>query len=124
MSHPVVHWEISGHDTVRLERFYSDLFGWKVGPETSAGIDLDPGEAPAGTIVHTAAAPPHVVFYVRVASIVAALDRVAELGGTCVQEPTYHRGVGTFAQILDPEGNLVGLLRPEEPTLEPTATNG
>ncbi|MEV4624204.1 VOC family protein [Asanoa sp. NPDC049573] len=113
MTHPVVHFEIGGRDTERLEHFYADLFGWKVSPETSWGRDLDPGDTPDGTVVRT---PPHVTIYVRVASIVAALDRVAELGGTCVTPPTYHRGVGTYAHVRDPEGNLVGLLRPDEPT--------
>jgi len=123
MSHPVVHWEIGGHDAERLERFYADLFGWKVGPETSLGIDMDPGEPPDGTVVRTAAGP-HVMFYVRVASLVAALDRVAELGGTCVLEPTYRRGVGTYAQVRDPEGNVIGLLRLDETAPHDPTMNG
>ena len=53
---------------------------------------------------------------VRVASLVAALDRVAELGGTCTADPTRVKGVGTVAHVRDPAGNVIGLLRMDERT--------
>lgn len=37
MSHAVVHFEVAGRDLEKLQRFYSDLFGWK-----TQGGDLIP----------------------------------------------------------------------------------
>jgi len=111
MTHPVVGFEIGGHDADRLERFYADLFGWKVDPVRCDYGTVDAGDGIPGGIVQTRPGTHRVMLYVRVASLVAALDRVAELGGECVTPPTPLPGVGTYAHVRDPEGNLVGLLR-------------
>jgi uncharacterized protein len=111
MTHSVALFEIGGHDAEGLERFYADLFGWKADPETYDRCAMDTNDAVPGSIVRTAPGDHHVTFYVRVDSLLAALDRVSELGGTCLTPPTPLKGVGTYAHVRDPEGNVIGLLR-------------
>jgi predicted enzyme related to lactoylglutathione lyase len=52
---------------------------------------------------------PHTVVYVGVDSIDAALKKVATSGGKVVTPRTPIPGMGAFARISDPEGNVVGL---------------
>jgi len=115
MSHPVVHWEIGGRDAARLRRFYGDLFGWKI-DETNPEYGLvETGDGMGGGIMESPPeAPPHVTIYVQVDSIDAALERVAELGGTQLMGPMPIENVGTFALFRDPEENIIGLLAPAE----------
>ena len=37
MANPVVHFEIGGRDSAKINRFYSQLFGWKIEQHGSAG---------------------------------------------------------------------------------------
>jgi predicted enzyme related to lactoylglutathione lyase len=30
MGHPVVHFEVMGTDAAKLQKYYADLFGWKI----------------------------------------------------------------------------------------------
>lgn len=32
MPNPVAHFEIIGKDAIKLQKFYSDVFGWKLSP--------------------------------------------------------------------------------------------
>jgi predicted enzyme related to lactoylglutathione lyase len=115
VSHPVIHWEISGRDPERLQRFYGDLFGWKVDATNPEYGLVEAGDGIGGGIMRSpAGAPPHVTVYVQVDSLEAALDRVGELGGEQLLGPTPIENVGAFALFRDPEGNVIGLLRTEE----------
>jgi predicted enzyme related to lactoylglutathione lyase len=128
MGQPVVHFEIIGSDPATLRGFYGDLFGWEFDtsgpvaasvsgpgdygfvhpPSGGAGI---PGGVGGGA-GHTA----HVVFYVGVPDVEAALRQAERLGGTRRMGPERAPGgpvvVGHFT---DPEGNLVGVAAPAEP---------
>jgi predicted enzyme related to lactoylglutathione lyase len=86
---PVVHFEVLGRDPSALRKFYSEAFGWELGPPddgpqqysmvhmkaASGGIDGGIGKSPQG--------PGHVTFYIGV----------------------------TFALFADPEGHVVGLVK-------------
>lgn len=116
MSSPVVHWEIGAHDLERLSEFYRELFGWE-----SAGFDADyrvvnpPGGLGGGLMRCPADMPTYVTVYVAVDDLDAALRRAGDLGGTPTVPPTPIPGVGAFALFQDPEGNILGLLRPDQP---------
>jgi len=112
---PVVHFEVLGRDASALRKFYSEAFGWSLGPtddgpmeysmvniKDAGGIDGGIGKAPQG--------PGHVTFYVGVDDPKAALDQVERLGGKTVQPPTQVPGGVTFALFADPEGHVVGLV--------------
>lgn len=112
---PVVHFEIHGRDPARLREFYSTLFGWKMnsdlpieytlieagegGPEAGVGGGIARSEQPLVTI------------YVQVADPDETLAMAERMGGRTVQQPMDVPGGPTVAQLQDPEGNLIGLVK-------------
>lgn len=118
MAHGVVHWEIGGRDLARLRGFYGALFGWTTDsgdpgyalvPGVDGGIGGGLMQAPPGV-------PPYVTFYVAVDDLDATLARVKDLGGGVLVPPTPIPGVGGFAMFQDPEGNAIGIIRPDGTT--------
>jgi predicted enzyme related to lactoylglutathione lyase len=127
MAHPVVHFEVIGTDPAALRAFYGELFGWEFDTSGSIAPSIsDPGEygfVPAaggagipGGVGGGPAYRPHVIFYVGVPDVEAALRKAAELGGKRVLGPQRAPGrdlaVGHFH---DPQGNLVGVAGPADP---------
>lgn len=114
---PVVHFEVLGRDAGALRKFYSQAFGWSLGPvdespleysmvhlaEGDRGIDGGIGKAPQG--------PGHVTFYVGVDDLEEALRKVQSLGGKTIQPATQVPGGVGFALFADPEGHVVGLVK-------------
>ena len=118
MSHPVVHFEITGRKGPALRDYYTKLFGWEFqlwegGPDYGL---LAPGAEKNAIGGGIGACPPeggpYVTVYVQVADANAALDQAVRLGGRVVLPPTPIPGVGTNALFHDPEGNLIGLFQP------------
>ena len=109
----VVHWEVQARDPAAQQRFFGDLFGWKVDASNPMGYGMVTaygeksigggiGASPAGEL-------PRVIFYVGVPSIDEALAKVAALGGHPTM-PRTNLGMVIMGQFLDPEGNLIGLV--------------
>lgn len=124
MGQPVVHFEIIGNDPEQLRRYYHELFGWEFDtsgsvPEavsqpgnygfvdrstTSDGVGI-PGGVGGGT-----GYAGHVIFYVAVPDVEAALQKAESLGGTRRMGP--ERSPGTtlvVGYLTDPEGHLIGV---------------
>jgi predicted enzyme related to lactoylglutathione lyase len=121
MADAVVHFEIIGSDPTRLRGYYGELFGWAFetgGPVAQAvSAEGDYGftalEPIPGGIGGGPGYPPHVVFYVGVPDVTAALERAERLGGTRRMGPERSAGSDlVVAHFTDPEGNLVGLAGP------------
>lgn len=127
MGHPVVHFEIIGRDPQRLRSYYRSLFGWEF--DTSAPVAQSvsrPGEygftepsagsdSPGlpGGVGGGSGHRPHVVFYVGVPDVEAALRQAEQLGGRHAMGPERAPGRDlVVAHFTDPEGNLVGLAGP------------
>ena len=114
-THPVVHLEILGTDAPRLQRFYADLFGWKItlNPVGYGYVPVAPAQPVTltGGIGPSPQGQPLAVFYVKVDDPVAILKRVEALGGRIVVPPVDVPGGITFARFADPEGNVVGIVR-------------
>jgi predicted enzyme related to lactoylglutathione lyase len=113
MSHPVVHFEVSGKDLDKLQGFYSELFGWKTQKvpgempyamveKEGDGIGGGIGQAPDGT--------GHVTFSVGADDPQAVLDKAEQLGGKTIMPVTGLPQV-TIALFADPEGHVVGLAK-------------
>ena len=115
VAHPVVHLEILGADAPRLQRFYGELFGWKI-TLNPAGYGYVP-VAPASPVTLTGGIGPSpqgrplTVFYVKVDDPAATLRKVEGLGGRIVVPPVEVPGGITFARFADPEGNVIGIVR-------------
>lgn len=110
----VAWFEIGTADPAAAERFYGDVFGWKVAQDSSASTDpayrvIDTGGSRGGLSVGTAE---YAVFTVLVEDVEAACRR-AEAAGGRVQRPPAVNPVGvTFAHLLDPAGNHFSVFTP------------
>lgn len=129
-----VHFEIHASDPAAIQAFYTELFGWSFYqwgdqpywlvatgdgnpmtdvPSSEPGIDggLVPRRGPAaedGQPVNSW------VVTVDVPDCRATVDRAVALGGTVALPVDPVPGVGWLAYIKDPDGNLLGLMQPDE----------
>ena len=109
-----------GSDPAELRSYYRELFGWQfdtgdattpavsepgnygfIGANTTGGLNggVGGGEEFAA----------HVVFYVSVADVEAALATAERLGGTRRMGPEGTPGHLVVGQFTDPQGNLIGV---------------
>lgn len=108
----VIHFEVVGRDQAALQRYYGDLFGWRINTENPGGYGMtDPSQT--GIVVGIGATPDgsagHVTGYVRVADIDATAARATELGGSVIMPRFSPDGVAQLALIADPEGHVLGI---------------
>lgn len=110
---PVAWFEIGARDGAKLQKFYSDLFGWKIDANNPMqyGMTEAIGNGIGGGI-GSGIEEPYVTIYVAVPDLQATLDKAAELGGKTVMEPADVPGGPTIAQFSDVAGNVIGLLKP------------
>jgi uncharacterized protein len=121
MGQPVVHFEVVGKDGEKLQRYYSELFGWNVNADNpmnygmvarednvsadgSLGIGGGVGQGPPGY-------EGHVTFYVAVPDVEAALQKAESLGGTRVMGPEKIMDMVELGQFTDPEGHVIGVVK-------------
>jgi uncharacterized protein len=118
---PVVHFEVIGKDGEKLQRYYSDLFGWEINSDNPMKYGMvaregNTGPDGAGIGGGIAGGPEgyggHVTFYVAVDDIEAALQKAEELGGTRVMGPETVMDMVQLGQFKDPEGHVVGVAKP------------
>jgi uncharacterized protein len=114
MSHPVVWFEVMGSDGAKLQRFYGDLFGWKIdaaNPTRYGLVEAVAGRGIPGGVGQLAEVPwPKVTFYVSTTDIPASLARAGRLGGRTLMERTVLPGGTILGFFADPEGNAIGLV--------------
>jgi predicted enzyme related to lactoylglutathione lyase len=118
MPHPVIWFEVMGQDADKLKGFYKDLFGWPIEdgpggygmamPEGRDGLMGGIGSDPSG-------GPGHVTFYVESDDLQGSLDKAESLGGRTVMPPMSPMEGTTIALFSDPEGHVVGLVKPGPP---------
>jgi predicted enzyme related to lactoylglutathione lyase len=115
----VVHFEIPADDVERAQKFYRDLFGWKIekfaGPTpmdywsitTSAekgGMGLL-----GGGMMKRQAPQQQITIYIDVPFVDDYVDKVKQLGGQVCFPKMAVPGMGYFAVCLDPENNGFGI---------------
>ena len=115
MGKPVVHFEIGCRDRAKTEKFFSSLFDWNIaGDGPAALIDTGTGQGIQGHITSLGHEPEHyTMFYVQVDDVQAYLDKATALGGKTLVPPIAIPA-GTFAWFSDPDGNIIGLLKPKQ----------
>jgi predicted enzyme related to lactoylglutathione lyase len=112
----VVHFEIHAGDCDRAERFYREVFGWRIDRWEGSPIDyrlVTTGD-PAGPGINGAITErrgPAPGDDAPMSGFVCT-ERAAAAGGRRVVEPRDVEGVGRVAYFRDPEGNVVGALQP------------
>lgn len=115
--------ELVAADPAATYPFYERVLGvgvseMRVGDEPYGLFDVgDTSVAGAyrsdGTDHSDGTGEPHWLLYFNVADLDAAVVRATELGGTLRTEPQSAAGVGRWAEVVDPQGAVFGLLEPE-----------
>lgn len=108
----IIHLEVVGKDGPALQRYYGDLFGWKLNTDNPGGYGMTAPEQ-TGLVVGIGSTPDgssgHVTGYITVADINATLAKATELGGSVVMPRFSPDGSAYLALVADPEGHVVGL---------------
>jgi uncharacterized protein len=126
VEYPVVHFEIIGKDPERLRGYFGELFGWQFDtsspvaeavsePENYGFVErvaTPDGASIPGGVGGGAGYPAHVVFYVGVPDVEAALVEAERLGGKRQMGPERAPTGLVVGHFTDPEGNLIGLAGP------------
>jgi uncharacterized protein len=117
MPHPVIWFEVLGNDGAALSRFYGDLFDWKIDPAPGGYFMATPdGERATGGIgADPSGGGGHVTWYVETDDLQGRLDKAEGLGGKTVMPPTEPMEGTSIALFADPEGHVVGLVKPGPP---------
>lgn len=123
----VCHFEVPYSDKQRMEKFYSEVFGWQFmpapgdmpytfvfttevdetfRPKVAGGING--GSYPRGEGGGTSSP----VIVLEVASTEQRIKDVVAAGGELVLGPNDVGGMGIYAQVKDSEGNTIGLWQP------------
>ena len=129
MDHTIVHFEIPAADIDKLKAFYEGLFGWKIlktpmegmeywlihtVPTDDKGMSLRPGVNGGLFQKQPQQEAMKPVNYITIESIDEYLMKVEKLGGKILVPKQQVPTVGWIAVALDPEGNHIGLLQPEQ----------
>jgi|SRR5581483_8484586 len=114
MGNPVVHFEISGKDGKKLQSFYKDLFDWNMDIDPQGYGMVAAGEGGIGGGVTASEQGASVTFYVAVDDCQKYLDKIERMGGKTVMPPQDYGGMLTFALFSDPEGNVIGIVKPNQ----------
>lgn len=126
MAYPVVHFEIIGRDPGRLRDYFGQLFGWEfdtsapvaraVSEPTDYGfvsrVPTPDGAGIPGGVGGGAGYAGHVIFYVGVPDVEAALREAERLGGQRQMGPEKAPTGLVVGHFTDPEGNLIGVAGP------------
>jgi len=111
MSNPVVHFEILGRDQKLLEEFYKSVFDWEIEPAMEGYSLVKTGAGIGGGIGAMGEERVHVMFYVAVDDVAAALALIESKGGQKAFGPHPIPDGGVIAGFNDPEGHLIGLVQ-------------
>jgi uncharacterized protein len=113
MGSHIVHFEVTGKDGKKLQKFYGDVFGWQIDTNNPGGYGMvrggenaitgGIGDAPQG-------APGGVTWYVHTDDPKAALAKIEKLGGKVLMPLTQVAPETTIALFADPEGHVIGLM--------------
>lgn len=102
-----MHIEFSSKDLETSEKFYGDLFGWKIQhmPEMNYGM-FETGDGVGGGLspVSESNPPGTVVVYINTDDIEATLARVEALGGKTMATKTEIPGMGWFGLFTEMPG--------------------
>ena len=122
MDSTIVHFEIPADNTERAAKFYRELFGWKIEKWDNPNfeywmvqtVETDEQGMPKGRGVNGGLTPrmypgQQPVNYVAVENVDKAVAKAEKLGAKVMMAKTPVPGMGWFAQLSDPEGNVIAV---------------
>ncbi|HEY7024764.1 MAG TPA: VOC family protein [Candidatus Limnocylindrales bacterium] len=111
MGAKIVHVEVTGKDGAKLQKFYSDVFGWSLDTNNPGGYGMErQGDMTAGIGAASDGGPGNVTFYVHTDDPNKALEKVTANGGRVILPLTEVAPETTIALFADPEGHVVGIM--------------
>ncbi len=113
----VVWYDLFTPDAAASAEFYGALTGWQIqtmnmGNRTYS-MFVDGKEGIGGLEPKDGPGPGHWIGYVRVRSLAETLDKVTELGGITLKEPTSISPTSAYAIFRDPQGAVCGIYADE-----------
>ena len=116
-----VHFEICADDPEKAAEFYEKVLGWRIqkwdgpmeywlistGEEGETGID-------GGLMKRDEQTPPGTVNTIDVPDLDEYTEKTISAGGKVVAPRITVPGVGYMAYVMDPEGNVFGLMESDE----------
>ncbi|HLD41610.1 MAG TPA: VOC family protein [archaeon] len=116
----IMHFEIPADDPARASEFYSKVFGWKFekwdGPMEywmiTTGKEGEPGIN--GGMMKKGEKLDRVRNTINVSSIDECVEKIEKAGGKVLSPKMPIPGVGWFTLFTDTEGNVHGLMQPDE----------
>ncbi len=111
----IVHFVFPPTSRRRVTRFYSELFGWKFQKASLTGLEYwlcetgSDGSGINGDVTQRQHPQHSWMNYVDVANLDIAIEKAITLGAKVAMPRTPVPGVGAFAAIIDPQGNIFGL---------------
>jgi predicted enzyme related to lactoylglutathione lyase len=113
MANPVTWFEVMGKDSAGLQKFYRDLFGWKLSPPVKEMGNYSMLERPeSGIGGGFGEGDARVSMYVEVADPQRYVDKAVASGATVLMPVTQITPTTTIAMLLDPAGNTFGVMLP------------
>jgi predicted enzyme related to lactoylglutathione lyase len=122
MDSTIVHFEIPADNTERAAKFYREMFGWKIEKWDNPNfeywmvqtVETDEKGMPIGRGVNGGLMPrmypsQQPVNYIAVSSVDEAVAKAQKLGAKVMMGKTPVPGMGWFAQLTDPEGNVIAV---------------
>ena len=115
MANPVTWFEIIGKDSARLQKFYRDVFNWKLAPPIAEMGNysminaFEPGIG--GGIGGTDEDNARVTVYIEVDDPQRYLDKAVANGAQLMMPVTTVTPTTTIAIFSDPAGNTTGILK-------------
>ena len=109
----VIHFEVTGKDGKKLQKFYGEVFGWSIDTNNPGGYGMvrDGDKGLTGGIGDAQqGSPGGVTWYVHTDDPKGTLDRVEKLGGKVLMPLTEVAPETTIALFADPEGHIIGLM--------------
>ena len=123
MDNTIVHFEIPADNPERAAKFYRDLFGWNIDkwenpngieywlvktvPTDEQGMPQRPGVN--GGLMPRMYPSQQPINYISVESVDKAVSKAERLGAKVMMGKTPVPGMGWFAQLTDPEGNVLAV---------------
>ena len=121
MSHPIVHIELSSINHKEAAKFYADVFGWELQDFSEMDYTtFKSGEnAPGGGFNDVREGNPagNTVVYIYTDNIEDSAAKIEAGGGKMVSPAMDIPGVGTMQHFVDPTGNHMALLKPDESSM-------
>ena len=113
MANPVMWFEIMGKDSAGLQRFYREVFAWKLTPPVKEMGNYSMLERPdVGIGGGIGEGDARVSVYVETADPQRFVDKAVAAGATVLMPVTQITPTTTIAMLMDPAGNTFGVMKP------------